>query len=77
MVFWSLVVALDGGVVSSPVPLCERRPWWPEFVGVVAGVVSYNKAASVLVSAGLVISPFPLLTMVVERMRWRLSLTGG
>ena len=46
-------------VVSFPVPLCERRPWWPEFVGMGAGVVSLNKAASDLVLAGLVSSSVP------------------
>ena len=52
VVVWSLVVALGGGVVSLPLPLCERRPWWLEFVGIGAGAVSYNKAAGVLILAG-------------------------
>ena len=54
VVVWSGVVALGGGVLSSPIPLCEQRPWRLVVAELGAGGVSFNKAAGLRILVALV-----------------------
>ena len=66
---WSLELAFGGGgVVSSPIHLCEQRPWWLPFVEIGIGAVFYNKAAGVVILASPIRSAWLLFLSLFAAM---------